>query len=222
MMREKKSMHNRLKKDPNRNLKKEYNSLHNRFKARHRALRLQHVNNVQVNLKSNPEKFWSYVNRKRKDKGTPVNVTYQGRNSSDSQQATDLFATYFKNAYRNENLDQFEHLSVLPNNFELSELSLEEISNKIDKLDAKKGSSPDGIPNELLKMWKSGLIYPLHILFNKSLQHGYFTGWWKISHIVPIHKKGSKLNVENYRGIAILSAIPKLFESLVYDRLYLH
>ena len=35
--------------------------------------------------------------------------------------------------------------------------------------------------------------------------------------MIPLHKSGSLINVSNYRGIAKLSAIPKLFEKLVTD-----
>ena len=39
--------------------------------------------------------------------------------------------------------------------------------------------------------------------------------FWKKSYIIPLHKSGSLTNVSNYRGIAKLSAIPKLFEKLI-------
>jgi hypothetical protein len=39
-------------------------------------------------------------------------------------------------------------------------------------------------------------------------------------YVTPIFKKGRRNNVEDYRGMAILSAIPKRFELLVYRGMY--
>jgi hypothetical protein len=38
--------------------------------------------------------------------------------------------------------------------------------------------------------------------------------------VTLIFKKGRRYNVEDYRGVAILSAIPKRFELLVYRTMY--
>lgn len=43
-----------------------------------------------------------------------------------------------------------------------------------------------------------------------------------MTHLVPIFKKGQKGAVENYRGVAIQSAFPKLLESMVNERLTDH
>jgi hypothetical protein len=48
----------------------------------------------------------------------------------------------------------------------------------------------------------------------------YFPDRWKVSYVTPIFKKGRRNNVEDYRGVAILSAIPKRFELLVYRGMY--
>jgi len=38
---------------------------------------------------------------------------------------------------------------------------------------------------------------------------------WKESFVIPLHKKGSKVEACNYRGISKFSAIPKLFENII-------
>jgi hypothetical protein len=53
------------------------------------------------------------------------------------------------------------------------------------------------------------------LLSNRSLTTSVFTDRWKVSYVTPIFKKGRRNNVEGYRGVAILSAIPKRFELLV-------
>ena len=42
----------------------------------------------------------------------------------------------------------------------------------------------------------------------------------KLAMVIPIHKKGSKLEVGNYRPISLLSNINKLLEKIVHVRTY--
>jgi hypothetical protein len=48
-----------------------------------------------------------------------------------------------------------------------------------------------------------------------------FPDRWKVSYVTPIFKKARRNNVEDYRGVAILFAIPKRFELLVYRGMYI-
>ena len=82
-------------------------------------------------------------------------------------------------------------------------------------IDSNKGPGSDEIPVAILKMMAEVLVDPLLMIFNKSLQQGRFPSQWKTSNIIPIFKTGDRTLIENYRGIAILSAIPKLFEKIV-------
>jgi hypothetical protein len=82
-----------------------------------------------------------------------------------------------------------------------------------------KSSGPDGIPNIFLINCIDTLADILKILFNRSLSLGIFPEIWKSGHIIPILKKGDKNDVSNYRPICILSAIPKLFESIVLNKI---
>jgi hypothetical protein len=98
----------------------------------------------------------------------------------------------------------------------------EDVEKRLLRLDASKGSDPDGIPPRILKSCYDGFKRPLPLLFNKSLREGVLPESWKRSYVVPIFKGRKRNLIENYRGIAILSAMPKLFEILVFDSLFFH
>ena len=64
-------------------------------------------------------------------------------------------------------------------------------------------SQPDILPN----------------LFNYILKSGVFPAEWSTAILVPIHKKGSMLEITNYRGISLLSTIGKIFVSIINNRI---
>ncbi len=49
---------------------------------------------------------------------------------------------------------------------------------------------------------------------------GVYPDQLKVAKVIPIFKEGDKLLVSNYRPISLLSNINKIFEKLVYSRLY--
>ena len=57
-------------------------------------------------------------------------------------------------------------------------------------------------------------------LFNRILDTGKYPALWSFGLIVPIHKNDDRSKVENYRGITLLSALGKLFTSILNNRLY--
>ena len=73
--------------------------------------------------------------------------------------------------------------------------------------------------NEYLKYGNDNLLSYLHILFNKIFDIGYFPEAWGHGFIVPLHKKDSTENVENYRGITLLITVSKLFSNILNIRL---
>lgn len=85
----------------------------------------------------------------------------------------------------------------------------------LETIDTSKGNGPDDISPLFLKHCCSGLVSPLHKIFNHSLSTMVFPNRWKTSYIKPIHKSGSRNVVTNYRGVAILPTFGKLFESII-------
>lgn len=134
-----------------------------------------------------------------------------------------MFAEYFKSAYEDSSpsnignlnfsiTEQYAHLGLI--NLTISEASI--LAN-ILKLDESLSPGPDGLPSFMIKKCATHLLYPLNVLFNQSLKCCKFPTLWKHAFLKPTHKKGPRHLVTNYRPIAKLSVIPKLFESIVCD-----
>ena len=95
-----------------------------------------------------------------------------------------------------------------------------EVSNIIFCLNENKSDGPNSIPIKTLKLLNKDISDQLVILFNQSFSSGIFPSILKTSKIIPIYKKGSKLECSNYRPISLLSNIDKILERLMYNRLY--
>ena len=90
----------------------------------------------------------------------------------------------------------------------------------IDELPNKTSTGHDNISNKLLKALKQGLTNPLCIIFNKSLEEGYFPSEMKKADVIPLYKSSRVDLVTNYRPISLLLTISKLLEKVVYKRTY--
>ena len=85
-----------------------------------------------------------------------------------------------------------------------------EIINTIKSLKLNK-SNFGAISNEMLKCNSKALSKVLCHLFNFILHSKIFPEGWSLSLIKPIHKSGSTLKQENYRGICISNHLTSLF-----------
>lgn len=89
-------------------------------------------------------------------------------------------------------------------------------------LDPKKDPGPMQITVAFIKHNVEKLLPIIHNIMNRTLEHGIIPAEWKKSFIIPIPKKGSKTDVKNYRGIAIQSVFPKIFDKLITSKIYHH
>ena len=60
----------------------------------------------------------------------------------------------------------------------------------------------------------------LSFIFKKIRQTCIFPQAWKCAIVVPVHKKDSKNDVENYRPVSLLNCVSKVFERCIYLSLY--
>ena len=106
-----------------------------------------------------------------------------------------------------------------PNILLLNPTTPDEINIIIKNLDPNKSSGPSIIPTKLLKMANPILCRQISLIINTSFTTGTFPDSAKIANVIPIHKKGSTLDINNYRPISLLSVFSKIFEKCMYQRL---
>ncbi|UYV79967.1 K02A2.6-like [Cordylochernes scorpioides] len=100
-----------------------------------------------------------------------------------------------------------------------TEITNADIYKEIAGLKSNKACGPDGIPNEVLKIIPDSYILLLKQLYNSVMTTGKYPAIWTNSTIHPIFKNGYKNSPSNYRGIALISKVSKLFTSILRSRL---
>ena len=76
------------------------------------------------------------------------------------------------------------------------------------------------ISSKVLEFSKSTIGPYLAHIFNTCITQGYFPHELKIGCITPIFKSGERKNIQNYRPVCSLSPFSKIFERIIYNRMY--
>ena len=99
-------------------------------------------------------------------------------------------------------------------------VSVNELKDAFFSLKINKSPGYDDISFNVVKKCFGVLYKPLLHIFNLSIQTGIFPDELKITSVTPIFKGGENWNLGNYRPIPILPCFSKIFERIMYNRLY--
>ena len=221
-------------KEPDRKeiLRTEYKTLRNRITYTLNMSKKNHFQHYFAENQNNIKKTWTgiknIINIRNASKNQPSSMLIDKTMKTNPTDIAEGFNAYFSSIaekllpkptpgtkhfsdYLSERVDR---------NFIFESADPVEVICIIDSLDSGKGSGPYSIRNDLLKALKANLCHPLTTIINMSFATGIYPDLLKIAKVIPIFKKGDKLLVSNYRPISLLSNINKIFEKLVYTRLY--
>ena len=162
------------------------------------------------------KKFWSHQKFVSKSSRIPERVYLNGCFRSNDIDKANLFNKFFCDQFSDSS--DYE-IAVDTSNDEQFNVSFchRRIRKLLAKINSNKAGGPDAIHGKILKNCAVSLAYPLSILFRVSYNTGCIPREWKLANVVPVHKKGAKENVENYRPISLTCLVMKTFERIIKD-----
>ena len=104
--------------------------------------------------------------------------------------------------------------------FSVKFVTVKQIRKLIGSLKNKTSTAVDQLDNYSVKVAADYIEEPLHHVITLSLMQQKFPQDWKLTKIIPLHKKNSALKRENYRPVAILSPLSKILEKVIYQQVY--
>ena len=99
----------------------------------------------------------------------------------------------------------------------LSNCDCEEVKKIINELTNDKSSD---IPVRILKTCSEIISPLLSNFFNEFMLSGFFPTRLKVGQVTPVFKKGNPQLLDNYRPVSVLPIFSKIFEKIIYNRLY--
>jgi hypothetical protein len=203
------------KKEDEDKYKKLRNNLKNLINYKYK----EYINSTAESLTDNPKRFWTLLKDRTKTKTGPSMLAKDGVEESDIGNMCQIFNIYFSSVFNKKQYDIPEiNKTENPdlNNITFTE---EDIIKELKNLNTSKAPGPDGVSTRVLKECSAALAKPVQQLFNQSIEEATLPSEWKTANVVPIHKKGPKTEVSNYRPVSLLPIISKVLERSILNKI---
>ena len=86
-------------------------------------------------------------------------------------------------------------------------------------LNSSKACQNSDIPTKVIESNSDIFTDALYSEFNRSLENSVFPPSMKLANVPPVHKKGNRLEKDNYRPVSILPNLSKVFERCIYNQI---
>ena len=165
--------------------------------------------------------WWNLIKNKQginHDSVIPPLILEDGQCLLTSQSKADAFGEFYAQKMQVDDPDRPPPTipSITKNKIEGLELNSALVLRQLRQLNPQKATGPDGIGPLILKMCAEELAQPLCSIYRNCLEKNTWPSYWKCSSIIPVHKKGVKSLIKNYRPVALLPVAGKVFEHLIH------
>ena len=185
--------------------------------------------NLFISHSNDGKKTWKCITevlKGRRVNNNEFTINDNGLLLSDPISVSNSFNSHFTNSshiFRDTNfssdIDPLQFVNSIPDSFVFRYTNPNEVCIAASTFQ-NKSTHLMNIPNFIYKSI-IGLISPtITGLFNSCFEESSFPNILKVSRVIPLFKKGDKKDMSNYRPISTLNFISKLFEKLLYNRLY--
>jgi len=194
------------------------------------AAKKMHYQNLLNQYKKNSKKVWETIKEvigNQNVKRGIQSISANGLITTDTSRIANTLNEYFVSV--GPNLDtEIPRVEVEPQHFLrghyinsifLSPVDTEEVSTSLRNL-KDSSSGHDDFKPKIIKRAAAFLAAPLAHIINISFQTGVVPHELKYANITPIFKAGDHNLPQNYRPISVLPVFSKVFERLLYNRLY--
>ena len=178
-----------------------------------------------TNTQKSSKAYWLLLKGFLNNKKIPLipPLFQENRFITDFKEKAELFNSFFaKQCSLIRNDSELPTSLTFYTNNRLSTVSFshEDVGKIIQNLNPNKAHGHDNISIRMLKICDSTIYRPLEIIFKEALSTGLFPSECKKENIVPIHKKGDKQVIKNYRPVSLLPICGKVFERLIFNEMF--
>ena len=233
MMRIRDRILQKMKKQPTPDNVKLYKKFRNRVSNELKESKAQYFHTYFSINSQNMKKLWSSIKSiisHKSSTSSSINKIKDkdGNVTSDPSKMSNIFNDFYVNVAdgmtktipitRKFPLDYLS--GRMRNSLFLAPVTLIEVNDLISILNPSKSVGPNSIPIKLLRIIGLSISPLLALLVNQSFQSGIFPDKLKIAKVISLFKKGNPELPSNYRPISLLPVFSKIFEKLMYRRLY--
>ena len=168
------------------------------------------------------KRFWQYIKAKLTDKTGISTLKSNDKEFTDPKQKAEILSSHLSTMFTDEDpvLPSMPPSEIpdMPN----ITIDYNGVVKLLGQLNPSKANGPDQIPTRVLKEAAPAIAAYLCYIFQQSLDSGDVPADWRHANISAIYKKGSRVDVANYRPISLTSVPCKTMEHIICHNIMIH